>query len=289
MSVYEDVCPTCGEINNINRKTCKRCFINHPRPFNVRRASLKDEVAEVMDRYYRAKTFLHENGLSKEQESLEFLVIEAGRAIINTQLEFIWNWLVDETEYYQSYQRQIIEEKRERAIFENDSPRCAIDSLLFSSNYDNIYAALTTDETGLQNYGEVAIILKNLSVANRTSALEKNSYQFVSEISEAGWKITDPLPKGFLTTWPNKHYLAVAKLQTFLFENINDSELSRLILSNSKNRMEDIFIELYIDGSISPENVDKIVVPEKVIKSLKGEELLKFKELERKYQIKILS
>jgi hypothetical protein len=284
MTIYECDCNNCGHVNDINNAQCDNCGLQLPGTINTRRASIRSEVLALDQKYSAAITGLKANGLEKETNELVHEINTNGKAIINTNIDFLWEWLVKGSGSYVGYKRLVINNSRPKAKFENDVKRTLHDSILFGSA-DLIYSALTIDEQGLTSYGEATIILKIPSIQNRTSALETNSYFFVEEAVKLGWTIDKPLPAGFMSTWFTKDKLGVSKLEKRLKKGMQKDEMARLILTSYGNRSTDEFIELYIFGKIVETTIEKIKIPSSVKTSSDYRERLKLSEIGKKFNI----
>jgi len=284
---YQIECFNCHLFNDITEDTCNHCGIHLPDPINVRRASLAIEVQTLQSRFDNAKKYLAANGLNSGAEYIQDEVKNKGKGVINTQSDFLWEWLFYNTTSYQSYRRQLINNYRLKAKFKNDCKRSVIDSILFGSDNDIIYAALSINETGLTSYGEITIILKTYSIELRTSSLERNSYQFIDDCETNGWTFSKPIPPGYMSTWPNICKLALAKLHEKAKKGLNFDELALLVLNSTGGRTKDEFIELYIWGKIIASAIEKIRIPVHVINDFRPKETLMLKELQRRFEIDI--
>jgi len=285
MPYYECECTNCHNLNDITDSHCNNCGFQLPGTINTRRASIKEEVSSLENRYQKAISNLKTDNLQKEATELTDEVNSNGKAVINTSIEFLWKWLVVGTHEYVSYRRQIIDNSRPTAKFENDVMRSFHDSILFGSTNDIIYSALSIDEHGLISYGEATLILKTSSIENRTSALETNSFFFVKKAIKDGWKIDEPLPPGFMSTWFTKDKLCLSKLEKKLKTGLKKEELARLVLTSNGNRVDDEFVELYIFGKIVGSSLEKIKIPSDVKTSADPKTRSRLLELERKYKV----
>ncbi len=285
MAIYECDCNNCTQVNDINNSHCDKCGSQLPGTINTRRASIKSEISALEQKYSDAITNLKSSGLDNEANELIFEINNNGKAIINTNIDFLWVWLVKGNGPYEGYRRLVINNSRPKANFENDVKRVMHDSILFGSTNDMIYSALTIDEQGLVSYGEATIILKIPSIQSRTSALETNSYFFVEEAVKGGWTFDKPLPPGFMSTWFTKDKLGVSKLEKKLKKGMKKDEMARLILTSHGNRSTDEFIELYIFGKIVETALEKIKIPFSAKTSADYKKRLKLSELEKKFII----
>jgi hypothetical protein len=255
-------CDICSQENDISLTVCPNCGSTIPEPINVKRALLPIEIQALQNRYSLAKQELRSKNLSNEVRLLEENIISNGRAIINTSFDFLWKLFFESTVSYQSYRRLVLENLRQSAEFQNDLNRSVADSFLFGSAIDIIYAALSINERGVTSYGDVSIILKIDSIEKRTSALETNSFYFFSNLVNKGvLKFGKPFPPGFMSTWRDKHKLAVAKLKDSILSGDDFQRIAHLILNSYGDRANDEFIELYIYGKIIEASIEKVVIP----------------------------
>ncbi len=282
---YQIKCTHCSFENDITAKACSSCGSDIPGTINVRRASVPAEVEALELRYNEAKASLLTAGLENEGDYLADTVKSIGKAVINTQFNFLWEWLVRNTFSYQSYRRQLINGARIKAAFEHDVNRTFADTALFGSEIDIIYAALSINESGVMSYGDITVLLKTPSIEKRTSALERNSFPFIDDVMKKGWVFRKPLPAGYMCIWATNHKLAVAKLHTFLKKALNLDDLSGLILRSTGDRATDEFIELYIYGKIAASVIEKIRIPSSITGTFNAKDKLRLKELKSKFNV----
>lgn len=284
-SYYQITCSHCSNPNDINEVVCSSCGLPIPDTINVRRASLPQELLSLEKRYTDAKEYLSRNNLIAEGNELENSVRANGKAVINTQFSFLWEWLIRNKFAYESYRRQLINSARMKAKFDDDKNRSMADTILFGSAIDIIYSALSINETGVMSYGEITIILNTKAIEKRTSALEKNSFFFIDDISKKGWLWNTPLPPGYMAVWSDLFKLSLSKLCLTLKKSLTHDDFARLILSSSGSRATDEFIELYIYGNIVASAINKINIPLTVVNKFSTKEQLQLKELQSKYNV----
>lgn len=287
MSYYEYPCPDplCGNINDVSENACGFCGTTFLHQVNVRRALIPAETEALEKRYKSALSELAARSLDDEVDLLEATVTDDGQAVLNLGFNFLWDWLMHPGNAYQSYRRTVAADLRKRATFANDLRRSTVESLLFGSHVDIIYAALTVDQRSVPSYGPVTVILRNSTIENRTSMLERNSYFFVDDAIKNGWTFAKPLPAGSMAQWADRHKLAVAKLKDRLNKDISKAEIADAILSSDGDRAVDEFIELYIYGNIIGNGVEKIKIPVSLIAAFDAKAQAQLNELKSKYVV----
>ena len=243
------------------------------------------ELSALKIRYQAAKKALAAKKLSAVGSQLEKAIKEQGKAIISTSFDFLWEWLILGTVAYESYRRQLINGARKRAAFANDVRRSSVDSYLFGSEPDIVYAALSVNERGLSSYGNVTAVLRSKSIADRTVALEMNSFDFTTMAASNGWSVEKPLPAGYLSSWNEKHKLGLIKNKGVMEKPLEHNILCDLVLHSEGNRATDRFIELYIFGRIIAAAVEKITLPLAFVSGLDALSLARLAELKRKFTI----
>lgn len=287
MPYYEYYCPNCNQLNDVSESACGSCGITFLHQVNVRRSLIPAEREALEKRYKSALSELSVKSLDAEVNLLETVVIDEGKAVLNLGFDFLWDWLMYPGKAYQSYRRTVAADLRKRATFENDLKRSSVESLLFGSHVDIIYAALTVDQSSVRSYGPVTVVLRNSTIENRTSMLEKNSFFFVNDAMTIGWTFGKPLPVGFMAQWSDRHKLAVAKLKDALKKDISSEELADAILSSDGNRAADEFMELYIYGNIISTGVEKIKIPLSLSVGFDAKAQAQLNELKLKYVVEV--
>jgi hypothetical protein len=261
-------CKFCSNNHDISETVCPNTGEVIGEPINVKRASLPIEKKALQDKYLRAKLKLNGDDLTAEANFFEEPIQNRGRPIINMPFNFLWFWLTN-NESYKSYRRQILENVRPKALFQNDVNRTIVDSFLYGSEIDIIYSALTINKTGLTTYGQVSVILKEISVAKRTSCLYSNSFRFFNKlINEQKYSFGEPFPVGYLGTWYDNFKLATAKHNNEIVKGIDEDKCAMILLKSGESRDKDDFIELHIHGNIFSSAIDEIIIPENYIKHL---------------------
>ncbi len=282
--MYEINCTSCSILVDINKNSCPACGNSMPGFINTRRALIESEVNALEKRYINAVGFLSSSGLLNEKNVLEQYVQDKGKVVLNTSFDFLFQ-MVKNCKVYNSYRRQLVDRNREKASFENDVKRTLHDTLLFGSEMDVVYAALSINDKSLFAYGEVGIFLKTNTIEYRTTALETNSYFFIEDAIKNGWSINQRLPVGYLSTWFTKHKLAIAKLFNKLKIGLNASEIEDLVLFSNGDRATDFFIELYIYEGVHKSNIEKVLLPKTYETNTNSKIALQITELKKDIKI----
>lgn len=285
MPYYEFSCPVCSELNDVSENVCVFCGNPFTQTVNVRRAMIVAEVTALSKRYIDARDRLKAFSLDTEADLLESEIKIKGKAVLNLKFDFLWDWLMHSGRSYQSYRRTVTSNLRDRAKFENDLRRSIVESALFGSHVDIIYAALTIDERSVPSYGPITVVLRTSNIEHRTSALEKNSFFFVRDAEAVGWTTSQPLPPGHMAPWSGFDRLCLVKLQDFLKKSISKAEIADALLSSDGDRAADEFVELYIYGNIIAPGVEKIKIPVSLIKDFDTKAKAQLDELKSKYVV----
>jgi hypothetical protein len=117
------------------------------------------------------------------------------------------------------------------------------------------YAALSLDGRGLKSFGSYAIKLREVTIIERATLLEDNSYQFI-------WKHNiqprEDIPPGYKATWRERHKLAVAKLAGQISSGTTEQEHSKILLFSEGDRATDEFIEVHIYGRFDNKAIESV-------------------------------
>lgn len=285
LGYYELPCSSCSAPIDINSVVCEHCGTASPQPITVKRALLASEVEALSKRYDAAKSALEVKGLWEEIGAFEKIVDEEGHAVINLNFTFLWDWLMHGSKEYQGYRRSVLDGSINRSKFENDRDRSVVESILFGTAVDIIYAALSLDGFGLKSYGPISVVLKTSAIEARTSLLEMNSYKFVDIAEKKGWTRREPLPQGSFAPWVHKEKLALVKCHDMLTKHCSVKQASSMILYSNGERSTDEFLELYIYGKLASSVVEKIKLPKHLVASFNPKEKVQYNELKRKHHV----
>jgi len=186
-----------------------------------------------------------EKGCSKEFSALEAAVKEKSAVVVSMPAGMARRLFDDPKSLYTNYERLLGANARKPAESNNDRHRCAVAALLFGSYADRIvYGVLSLTEEGLPTYGDVYCTLRSITIDNRVSFLETNSYRFVKD---HGISAGDKLPLGHMACWKRRHILALAKLADRLTAAQTESDWQAILVhSDGQNRESDDFVEAHI-------------------------------------------
>jgi hypothetical protein len=151
---------------------------------------------------------------------------------------------------YANYDGLVGAGARRAAPLKNDRLRRGVDGIIHGSIAEEIrYGVLSLTNDGLPTYGDVCCRLKSITIRDRVSFLETNSYAFVRTHKVVAG---DPIPPGFRSAWENRHKLAAAKLGPHLTRRSGKREWQRLLIrTDGVDRANDEFIEAHIFGGFN--------------------------------------
>lgn len=226
------------------------------------------QKTELERRYQAARSSAEERQLSTLFTALEELAASTA-AVINVGVRYAHHFFVQDNVLYAPYARQA-GATRSAAEFDDHRRRTGVDAALYADyGSEIVYAALTADGLGLLSYGLVHMVLQEAAITRRASVLEENSYTFVQR---HGVTYGDPLPEGYLATWPDRSRLAAAKLGPSLSEDHAREHLPRLLLRSDGDRGTDDFLEVHIYGTFNWQAVTAIWAPEVATAGLPDED-----------------
>ena len=136
------------------------------------------------------------------------------------------------------------------------------DEALFPGYREQVrFGALTIDGQGVWHYGNFAIVLKEVMISHRASVFEENSVMFMRHHNIAVWD-ADALPKGYRTTWAERHKVCLAKLADKLGTETEPRDYASILLEQGATPAEDNFVEVHIWGSLTRRTFERVVVRE---------------------------
>jgi len=160
---------------------------------------------------------------------------------------------------YIGYFRQVDAGVRKAALEQHHVDRAVADNVLFPIYFPRIvYAALSCTDSGLPNYGPIAVFLRESVAPLRATLLIENSFRFLDK----HYKYRQPLPAGYFAAWANRAQLAVVKHAANITDAMPDAEVGHMILRPSPDRGDDDFIEVYIYDGFDKRAIDRIVLNE---------------------------
>ncbi|MES0335968.1 MAG: hypothetical protein SFH39_06360 [Candidatus Magnetobacterium sp. LHC-1] len=244
-------CPNCEKVINTYATECPSCWTSLTRP-NVREAQRDPEQDPLQERYSKATQKAKNYGIEAEVSTLEGHV-RASFAVINLRFGPLFQLLNDEKIIYSSYERQVDAQTRVPAEKKFDVTRRQVGEMLFGGAAKNIcYAALSIDGSGLKNYGEYTIRLKDNMICSRATLLEDNSYRFAEKHGINTQNITDSnIPNGFRALWSDRHKIAVAKLVDQVKKGFTFTDYAKILLDSRERKCDDDFIEVHIYGGFN--------------------------------------
>lgn len=250
------MCPTCGW---------------YAGPPNVRAAERDEERNALEGRYSGAIESAKINGTDEAINKFDVSMRDTC-AVINVDIDFLYQFIKNDKEVYSSYQLKVEGQTRTAAEERNDRHRRAIEAMLFGKYAKEIrYAALSVDGTGLKAYGPYAMKLLEITISNRATLLEDNSYHFIPKHNiQPG----DSIPPGCRATWAERHKLAVAKLARQISSSTSEADHSKILLRSKGDKAAEEYIEVHIYGGFN----------NKAIESVKGKSQAK-----KKHELAMLS
>ncbi len=247
-------CKNCGSETSELLTECTSCwsFIGFP---NVIAASSKEEVDALENRYAQALNS------SASKGSLDILKnyeenIKLSCAVINTDFYMVHQIITVDRVLYSTYSNLVKSKLRKPARLEHARKRLIVEAKLFPGYADNIiYASLSLDGDGLKSYGECSIVLREVTIKDRASILEDNSYHF---IAKHNIQIDSDLPLGYRGTWTNRHKIAISKLEPKISPATKQADYSKILLVDAGNRDNDEFLEVNIYGGFDHNAIEYV-------------------------------
>jgi len=231
-------CPTCG------------VFVGAP---NVRYAASMRSY--LLGHYNQATAQLEDLGLHSERDQLEALLADAVMTIaMNPPL--LRN--LAEGDSYRSYYQSLDDRARGIAVRSNQQNRAKVDNLLHAGYHEDIvHAALSPDGRFLTSYGSVGVILRTGFLDPVSSLLRENDFDFYRAYKLGDIDAEEPM--GWRAVWPDRAYLAVAKVAGEITAGMNQRQLADLIMSAGVDRQSDRFIEVHIYARLRAGDIATVI------------------------------
>jgi hypothetical protein len=252
----EGKCVMCGAPFSASDASCLTCGAAFLAP-NVRAARSPAEIEVLRRRCEAARKQATSNNAERTFDALLNAVEQHSAVVVAMPASVARTLITNTRDVYANYETLVGTKLRRAATQLDDTQRLSVAGILFGSFGNQIrYGVLSLTGEGLPTYGEVFCRLKGLTVADRVSFLECNSYSFVERNR---LRPGLPVPAGFRSDWQNRHLLAGAKFGHALTGSMDADQLeSLLVFSDGKDRQKDDFIEAHIYGGFTGYAIDAI-------------------------------
>jgi hypothetical protein len=202
--------------------------------------------AALAARFEQAKENARDRGSSGPLDEFHEAVNHSC-AVLSRPLAKVAEMVNSDNELYTTFYQLVEASARLPEDNEWDRGRASVDSLLFPHYHQDIrFAALSLDGSGLTGYGDVTIVLSEVSIRARATVFEKNTVQFCRE---HGVIAGGTVPLGYRAEWTDRGMLAVAKLHAKILPDTTKDQFPGILMDQSGATTAD-FIEVHIYGPI---------------------------------------
>ncbi len=247
-------CPICDSSLPEVSDRCQTCQTHVGAP-NVRLAARAEEQSALTARFNKAIDDAQARGIetvvSDFQRSVQNSVVT-----VNCDLSFLKDFISRDTTLYANYHQGVRAGTRKAAEEAFDRQRSSVDALMFGSMASEIvFGALSLTCRGLISYGPACMQLREVTIRERASLLEENSYDFVKR---HGIRPERCKPYGYISIWSDRDKLAVAKHESSMTTSTTQDDYQGMLLFSDGDRTRDRFIEVHIHRSFDHKAIEKI-------------------------------
>jgi hypothetical protein len=250
-------CPACGNEVALSDKSCLVCGSSEIGFQNVRAARLPSEVDALAVRFGEAQISISARNVTNEASQFAKIVHES-KAVMARSLGALAAWVNGDSPLYKTFHHQITEG---RAPEDNkyDKTRAATEAMIHPFWFQEIsYAALTSNELGLDYYGAYSVLLRTSTIEKRATVFEENPYVFFKRHSVS---IGEQMPFGYRADWENRPVLAMAKLHSKLKKGMDSKNFGEVLIDSSSKTGEADCIEVNIYGPIHHKCIESVSGP----------------------------
>ena len=248
-------CPRCHGTPNEALRNCPTCSLDLGSP-NVRVASAAVEVEALAARLKTAMKNARRANLASELTQLRESVKKSSKVVVAMPLLYARTFVDDARVLYTGYENLVGGQSRVPAPSVNDRNRASVAGKFFGSYAANIrYGVLSLDGTSLQSYGLAFMTLRDVTVADRVSFLEENTYIFANEHH---LETQHQVPTGFRSVWANRADLVVSKLEPQLAKGDTVAEWASRLVQQAPNRQDERCVEAHIFDGFNVESVESV-------------------------------
>ncbi len=253
-----DNCPYCGGPVPRSAETCPHCARPGRYP-NVLDAEDPKEARPLDRRHKAAVKEATEQGATDALDMLEALMAST-QVVISRPQSIIHQLSMGDDVVYATYYHLLDSGLRIAVDDEWDRPRQMADITLFTNYYRNIrFGCLSTDGTGLPNYGDFFLELREDFIAHRCSVFEENAVVFLLKREFQGYDHKKKVSRGYRAPWADRHKVGVAKLARRLGKTTNEETVRNRILAPGSIGDRDKFIEAHVYGPITRRTMRRVM------------------------------
>ncbi len=258
LSTSELKCEKCGTPLAASSRNCTTCNADAGFP-NVRSSCTEENLNALSQSYEEALVRATSKGVLSEFATLSGVTENESGVVVAMTGTIALTLLKNPETIYSNYENLTRSGTRKPAREMDDRHRLEVGALIFGSYSNEIrYGVLSLTTAGLPTYGDVFCRLRNVAVANRTSFLETNSFEFVRSHNIG---VDDEIPAGYRAQWQDRHKLALAKLGDRLTGGQSKTEFQDLLVeSDGKDRNNDSFIEAHIFGGFDKNAIESLEI-----------------------------
>ncbi len=238
------VCPHCGRPSR------------YP---NVLDASQAEEVDALLQRYTDASTSASALTNFERQELEDQL--RRTHVVISRPRGIVEQIATRDNVVYTTFYKLLDSGMQLPQDDEWDRARMAADVLLFCHFHREIrFGALSVDGTGLPNYGEFFLELRDDFIAHRTSVLEENVVTLLDRLDVKPFRKGVQVPPGHRAPWNERHQVGVSKLAGRLRPGMSTADIAQLVIKPGTDSATDEFIEAHVFGSITRRTLAQVTL-----------------------------
>lgn len=248
-------CPICKEKVPEHVRECPVCGHDVGYP-NVRAAEKPEERAALDQRVREAEAAASAKGAAQVLAQFR-AAVRGSQAVLCRPLGVVQTLVGSDNELYPTFYQLVNAGARlpEEGPFDRGRP--AVDATLFPHYHAQIrFAALTLDGKGLTSYGDFALLLKEVTIKERATVFEGNSFLFCQRQRVVAGT---PPPAGYRAIWQERDRLAAAKLHAAVGPATGPEEFPGILLKAGQQTDEDDFIEVHIYGPLHRRGIERVV------------------------------
>lgn len=275
-------CEACGYDYPSPKYSCPACA--HPGDANceypnVPMAEAGEEVVGLRARYESALQEAEHRGAGNRVREFEKAVSDSSMVIARNRL-VLEKLIESRSNIYHTYWELLdagVIISKDPAF---DTIRMQAESATLPHCYKHIrFGALTIDGTGVPNYGDYFLILREAMIERRASVFIDNCMTWREDMR---MNYSDPAPPGNRAVWRERQILAVAKLASRIGKDTTEADFAGILLMPDPggDLKKDRFVEAHVWGEMNQGSFEKVVMaiydgsPEMVIDADKLRESL---------------
>lgn len=254
------VCEHCGKPARYGiEPECRACY--WPRGMYAPNVQVARNLEDTLQARFES---MQQRAAQESWQPFFEAMVEVGvksDAVVAVDINYAFEFFAKEYTLHKPYMSQVRAGMRAPASEENDARRGTVDNLIYGSYGEEMnFAALSADGQGIPSWGPIFFQLDAQAIAYRSTVIEENSFDFVTNRGLTPKSVGDRLNlvAGYLSVWDSRQKLVASKLAPRLATLPPPVDLEGKLIDPGSGRQDADYLEVHIFGPYNHQSVQDI-------------------------------